>query len=53
MCEAIVFVVDAADELRIKVAKNELSMILENEKIYKKEVPILVYANKQDLPTAL
>jgi len=28
VCDGIVFVVDAADELRIKVAKNELDMML-------------------------
>ena len=29
--EAIIFVVDAADELRFGVARNELEMVLENE----------------------
>ena len=29
--EAIIFVIDAADHLRIKVAKNELDMLLQNE----------------------
>ena len=29
--EAIIFVVDSADELRFGVAQNELEMVLENE----------------------
>ncbi len=45
--------VDAADELRIKVAKNELDMLLSNQSIMSKECPILVYANKMDLDTAM
>ena len=53
ICEAIVFVIDSADELRIKVAKNELDMLLANETIKKKAIPILVYANKMDLETAM
>jgi len=52
-CDGIVFVVDAADELRIKVAKNELDMLLQNYSILKKEIPILIYANKMDLDAAM
>ena len=53
VCEAIVFVVDSADELRVKVAKNELDMLLQNETIRAKEIPILIYANKMDLENAM
>ena len=31
--EAVIFVIDAADQLRIKVAKNELEMLLENKSL--------------------
>ena len=44
--------IDAADQFRIKVAKNELDMLLANQTIMSKEVPLLVYANKADLDTA-
>ena len=53
LSEAIIFVVDAADRLRIKVAKNELEMLLQNESLISREVPILFYANKMDLSSAM
>ena len=52
-CEGIVFVIDSADELRIKVAKNELDLVLADKTIESKAIPILVYANKMDLDTAM
>ena len=45
--------VDAADHLRIKVAKNELDLMLSNIGLRQREVPILVYANKMDLSSAM
>lgn len=51
-CEAIIFVVDASDELRFPVAENELQVLLEHESISSRAVPILFFANKSDLPTA-
>ena len=53
LSDAIIFVVDAADRLRIKVAKNELEMLLQNESLISREVPILFYANKMDLSSAM
>jgi ADP-ribosylation factor-like protein 6 len=59
--EAIIFVVDAADELRFGVAQNELEDLLANEgkarcinslDVQKGKVPILFFANKSDLPNA-
>ena len=47
--EAVIFVVDAADQLRIKVAKNELDMLLENQGLIDRQIPLLVFANKMDL----
>lgn len=47
----IIFVVDAADPLRIKEAHDELSQVLEEEKIA--GLPLLVLANKQDLIGAM
>ena len=45
--------VDAADKLRVKVAKNELDMLLQNEGLISREIPILFFANKMDLGTAM
>ncbi|MGQ4913905.1 MAG: ADP-ribosylation factor family protein [Candidatus Asgardarchaeia archaeon] len=46
--DLIVFVVDSTDVERLEIAANELRSVLLNAK-----VPILVLANKQDLPNAL
>lgn len=48
---AIVFVVDSADEERMQEARDALSAAMNDE--FLKTVPVLVYANKQDLPKAL
>jgi ADP-ribosylation factor-like protein 1 len=48
---AIIFVVDSADKDRISGAKEELHLMLEEEEL--KNVILLVFANKQDLPGAL
>ncbi|KAI9145438.1 ADP-ribosylation factor family-domain-containing protein [Paraphysoderma sedebokerense] len=49
--QGLVFVVDSADRDRIAEAKNELEMILGDREM--KNVAVLVFANKQDLPQAL
>jgi ADP-ribosylation factor-like protein 6 len=46
-------VIDAADKLRIKVAKNELDNLLDHPAIKKRNVPILFFANKMDLGIAM
>eukprot|EP00347_Sterkiella_histriomuscorum_P012474 403368439 len=51
--EAIIFVVDSADRLRIQVAKNELDILLDHPAIKGREVPILFFANKMDLAMAM
>ena len=43
--------VDSADKERIEIAKQELELMLQEEEL--KGVPVLVLANKQDLPNAL
>lgn len=45
--------IDAADKLRIKVAKNELDNLLDHPAIKKRNVPILFFANKMDLGIAM
>ncbi len=49
--EALIFVVDSADEERLVEAKNELQKLMKEETL--KDALLLVYANKQDLPEAL
>lgn len=45
--------VDSADRLRIQVAKNELDILLEHPSIRNREVAVLFFANKMDLPMAM
>mmetsp|Transcript_2188 Transcript_2188/g.2446 ORF Transcript_2188/g.2446 Transcript_2188/m.2446 type:complete len:121 (+) Transcript_2188:138-500(+) len=48
---AIIFVVDSADTHRVKEAAMELNGILKDDEL--RGVPVLVYANKQDIPGAM
>lgn len=48
--KAVIFVIDSADRSRFKEARKELEGLLSNEHL--KEVPFLIFANKQDLPCA-
>ncbi|CDW87723.1 UNKNOWN [Stylonychia lemnae] len=48
---AVIFVIDSADKERVEVARQELELMLQEEEL--KGVPVLVLANKQDLPNAL
>ena len=43
----LIFVIDSSDHERIEEAKNELYRMLSYEEL--KKIPILIYANKQDL----
>lgn len=49
--EGLVYVVDSSDRARIAESRDELSWILESDEMY--GVPVVVLANKQDLPGAL
>ncbi|KAL0248063.1 hypothetical protein GEMRC1_003300 [Eukaryota sp. GEM-RC1] len=49
-CQAIIFVIDATDALRLCVAKEELGSVISHEDL--KPVPILIFGNKMDLPEA-
>eukprot|EP00392_Amoebophrya_sp_AT5.2_P005170 g5179.t1 len=48
---AIIYVVDSIDKERLQDAKEELSLMLGEEEL--KSVPLLILANKQDLPSAM
>ena len=49
--DAIIFVVDSADRERVTLASKELEFILQDEDL--KKSPLMVFANKQDLPDAM
>mmetsp|Transcript_7100 Transcript_7100/g.13615 ORF Transcript_7100/g.13615 Transcript_7100/m.13615 type:complete len:228 (+) Transcript_7100:3-686(+) len=49
--QALIFVVDSDDHLQIDDARDELVKILAEDDL--RNVPLLVFANKQDLPTAM
>eukprot|EP00762_Andalucia_godoyi_P000326 ANDGO_03044.mRNA.1 ADP-ribosylation factor-like protein 6 len=48
---AIIFVIDTSDKIRMVVVKEELSMVLQHPDT--RGLPILFFANKMDLQTAL
>lgn len=52
-CDAVIFVVDSADKLRVVVAKDELDALLANPHLRTRRAPILFYANKMDTADAL
>ena len=49
--DGLVYVVDSADDVRLKECADELISLLSEENL--QNVPMLVYANKQDLQFAL
>jgi ADP-ribosylation factor-like protein 6 len=52
-CQAIIFVLDSTDRLRLCVAKEELQLLLGHAAIKTKRCPVLFFANKMDMPGAL
>ncbi|XP_028169967.1 uncharacterized protein LOC114359688 [Ostrinia furnacalis] len=50
---AVIFVVDAADHLRLVVAREELELMLAHPDMCGRRAPLLVFANKSDAPHAL
>lgn len=51
--EAIIFVLDSDDKLRMCVAKDELLTMLQHPDIRNRKIPVLFFANKMDLPSSL
>lgn len=49
--DGLVYVVDSADDMRLKECAEELLSLMQEEGL--KNVPLLVFANKQDLQFAL
>ena len=48
---AVVSVIDSADRERLEIAKQELDLMLQEEEL--RGAPVLILANKQDLPNAM
>ncbi len=52
--QAIVFVIDSTDKIRMCVAKDELDALLAHADVKRNATaPLLVFANKMDLPGAM
>jgi small GTP-binding protein len=49
--DAVIFVVDANDPDRLQEAKEELFAVMSADQL--RNVPLLIYSNKQDLPNTL
>ncbi|GLI71658.1 hypothetical protein VaNZ11_016939 [Volvox africanus] len=49
--DAVIFVVDSADKLRMVVARDEMEHMLAHPNLRK--VPVVFFANKKDLPVAM
>lgn len=45
------YVIDSADKERLDVARQELELMLQEEEL--RGAPVLILANKQDLPNAM
>lgn len=50
---AVIFVLDSSDKLRMPVAKDELDHLLQHNDIKSGNIPILLLANKMDLKDSL
>ena len=50
--QAVIFVIDSSDRLRMAVARDELEGILSHDDIAKNNVLFLFFANKSDLADA-
>ncbi|KAI8821060.1 ADP-ribosylation factor family-domain-containing protein [Fimicolochytrium jonesii] len=50
-CHAIVFVVDACDRERLEEVKTSFESVITNDEV--EGVPVLMLANKQDVPSAM
>ncbi|KAK2516842.1 hypothetical protein Q9233_013605 [Columba guinea] len=51
--QAIIFVIDSSDKLRMVVAKEELNTLLNHPDVKHRRLPILFFANKMDLRDAI
>ncbi|RKP37100.1 ADP-ribosylation factor-like protein 5B-like protein [Dimargaris cristalligena] len=49
--KAVILVIDSSDQGRLHIAKRELHRMLQDENTH--DAPVLIYANKQDMPQSL
>ena len=49
LTEAVIFVVDAADEMRYKIASYEFDQAINHQDVRYRKIPILVFLNKVDV----
>ncbi|VDP84511.1 unnamed protein product [Echinostoma caproni] len=47
-CDAIIFVVDSSDKLRLIVAQDEFEQMLSHQSIKNRDIPLLFLSNKMD-----
>ncbi|VDP86231.1 unnamed protein product [Schistosoma mattheei] len=52
-CEAIIYVIDISDELRLTVVEDEFQQLLKHPDICNRRIPILLFANKMDLSNSI
>jgi len=52
-CDAVIYVIDCKDKLRVCVAKNEMQTMLANAEMKDRRIPFLFFANKSDLAGCL
>ena len=51
-CHGVIFVIDSSDTMRMAVATNELDLMIHHPDMLINRVPIVILANKCDLPNA-
>ncbi|XP_028413730.1 ADP-ribosylation factor-like protein 6 [Dendronephthya gigantea] len=51
--QAVIFVIDSSDKIRVVVSKDELDLLIKHPDISSRRVPILFFANKMDLRDSL
>ncbi|ORX73105.1 ARF/SAR superfamily [Linderina pennispora] len=49
----VIFVIDSNDRERMSEARDELRRLMNEDVFYERDIPVLVLANKQDLPNAM
>ena len=50
--QAIIYVIDSTDRVRFEVARHEFQEILTSATLRGVQIPVLVFANKMDVPGA-
>lgn len=51
--DAIIYVVDSSDRMRLVVSREELNSMLSHRDLQNRPIPLLVFANKSDMKDSL